>query len=263
MLGYLPGNALSVLKFDDNGDPSVLELYPLTVRGTLVKSKKGGNSNSGDSKAQNPKVRKRRRVGSQRGGGNWNVSSNDSEGWSTTEEETGMVVVPMPTIHWLVSPHWNRVVSTLEDKVRDGSVMSGRRVDRVARSLCMADPLCSSQYNGVQFLTDVFQRDGFMVRLAESHKQALKRTEELLKMGGDYEEAVTKRNWFPSTRGVGGMNVKNVGLRCLHMHLGEWFATGTHEVGRMVEEWGTWEVEGRGDEWMEKWKEVGGGGGET
>ncbi|GMI46223.1 hypothetical protein TrCOL_g4674 [Triparma columacea] len=227
-LGYLPGNAVRACGYDGDGDPTAIELYPLAVRRVLVKPKKGDNSGAREqgvlngATEGNKKARKRRRVGSQRGGGNWCVTCSGDQ-WVTTEEVTGEVVVPMPTVHWLVSRHWNRVVSKLEDK-----------------------------YGGVEKMTRWASRPSNAPSVVRSHTNARERTLELLRMGGDYEEAVVKRGWFGEGRGVGGMSVGNGGMRCLHMHLAEWFATGEHEVGRMVEEWGRWEEEGRGWDWVVK-----------
>ena len=130
-------------------------------------------------------------------------------------------MVPFPTIHWLVSPRYNRMCSILEDK-----------------------------YGGVSFFTKLFSEDEVLGKsLMASHGACYDRTVELLKMGNESKETLRKK-WFSRSRGVGGGRVENGGIRCLHMHLAFYLGTGNHELGRMVEEWGKWLEEGKGEEWM-------------
>ena len=84
-LGYLPGNALEVKSWDPDGLPASLELYPLIVRQVRVglkdRNKAGAWGYEGDMGRK-----KRRRVGNQRGGANWNVKEG-IDGWETCEGE--------------------------------------------------------------------------------------------------------------------------------------------------------------------------------
>ena len=131
-MGYIPGNALRVTRWDsddDNDDndgvsPTVLLLYPLCCRPTLVKKKKTGKkvalsatdvglpaaAPGSDPKDYAYNSRKRRRHGSQTSPArNWSVGLEGGV-YGTAERgtETGYVVEPMPTVFWLTSPRWKR-----------------------------------------------------------------------------------------------------------------------------------------------------------
>lgn len=201
-LGYFPGNAVSVNGRDSSDKPTVLKLYPLSLR----KKHNGKRVNDNGGK----KGRKSRKRGHDDGTGDGGGGVKD---WSIEVESSTYIIEPFPTTHWLLCPTLKAAISRLE-------AASETSVTAAEKRLAASTDGSLDSFKAANVRTG---KDRWGM-LSEEHAQE-----------------ITRRNWRTlfADRGVGGMQEDNFNegrVKCLHMQYADHIGM-EHSEGNVVGLW--------------------------